>query len=192
MAPVIRRTPAAIRGPVQGVGGSLGRFLYAPLGPVLLRDDPAAAAAALRGLRIIARQRHAAMLVIDPCWDVPGARGRGAPTAGFVPARRPVQVSTTGMFVPLHADEETQWRQLNQNARRNVDKCRKAGVEVVRLDQQTDPVELARALDSAYAMLLETGPRRGFGDVLRPGGVPQPRSAATHRGGPCVAVGGQP
>ena len=79
------------------------------------------------------------------CWSSTPAgtcsarRRRRSGPAGFVPARRPVQVSTTGMFVPLHADEDAQWRQLNQNARRNVDKCRKAGVEVVRFDQQTDP-----------------------------------------------------
>jgi len=173
-APIIQRTPAPIRGPVQEVGGSLGRFLYAPLGPVLLRDDPTAAAAALLGLRIIARQRHAALLVVDPCWDVLGVEAAALRSAGFVPARRPVQVSTTGMFVPLHAVEEAQWHQLNQNARRNVDKCRKAGVEVVRFDQRTDPTELSRALDSAYEMLLETGMRRGFGDVLRPAAYHNP------------------
>ena len=174
MAPVIRRTPASIRRPVAGVGGSLGRFLYAPLGPVLLREDAGAADTALRGLRVIARQRHAAMLVIDPCWDVLGPQAAALRPAGFVPARRPVQVSTTGMFVPLHEDEDAQWRQLNQNARRNVDKCRKAGVEVVRYDQRTDPGELTRALGTSYAMLLETGLRRGFGDVLRPAAYHNP------------------
>ena len=174
VAPIVRRTPASIRGPLQGIAGSLGRFLYAPLGPVLLRDDPASASAALTGLRIIARHRHAALLVIDPCWDVLGTQAGALRTAGFVPARRPVQVSTTGMFVALHADEETQWRQLNQNARRNVDKCRKAGVEVVRFDQGSDAPSLARALDASYRMLLETGARRGFGDVLRPAGYHNP------------------
>jgi len=174
VAPIIRRTPASIRGPVAGVGGSLGRFLYAPLGPVLLRDDPASAGTALRGLRTIARRRHAALLVIDPCWDEAGTQAVALGSSGFVPARRPVQVSTTGMFVPLHADEDTQWRQLNQNARRNVDRCRKAGVTVVRFDHQTAPDELARALDSSYTMLLETGLRRGFGDVLRPAAYHNP------------------
>ncbi len=173
-APIVRRTPAAIRDTVRDVGGSLGRFLYAPLGPVLLRDDPAAITAALRGMRTIARQRHAALLVVDPCWEVGGAEAAALVTAGFTAARRPVQVSTTGMFVPLHADEAAQWRQLNQNARRNVDKCRKAGVEVVRFDRTTDPATLAAALDRSYAMLLETGARRGFGDVLRPAAYHNP------------------
>ncbi len=171
---VIRHTPSAIRGSVAGVAGSLGRFLYAPLGPVLLREDASAVAAALRGLRVIARKRHAALLVIDPCWAIDSTQATALRTAGFVPARRPVQVSTTGMFVPLHAAEDAQWKQLNQNARRNVDKCRKAGVEVVRYDHLTDPATLTRALDASYAMLLETGIRRGFGDVLRPAAYHNP------------------
>jgi peptidoglycan pentaglycine glycine transferase (the first glycine) len=173
-APLIRRTPAALRGPMRDVGGALGRFLYAPLGPVLLRDEPGAARDALRGLRLIARHRHAALLVIDPCWEVASPEAEALAEAGFVPARRPVQVSTTGMFVPLHGDEDAQWRQLNQNARRNVEKCRKAGVVVARYDHESDRAELARALDSAYAMLLETGLRRGFGDVLRPAAYHNP------------------
>ncbi len=173
-APIVRRTPQAIRGTVRDVGGALGRFLYAPLGPVLLRDDPVAVASTLRGMRAIARQRHAALLVVDPCWEVHSAEAAGLVSAGFTAARRPVQVSTTGMFVALHADEEAQWRQLNQNARRNVEKCRKAGVEIVRFDRTTDPAMLTAALDRSYAMLLETGVRRGFGDVLRPAAYHNP------------------
>ncbi len=173
-APLISRTPASMRGPVRDVGGALGRFLYAPLGPVLLREDLGAATGALRGLQLVARQRHAALLVIDPCWEVGNPEAGALTAAGFVPARRPVQVSTTGMFVPLHADEDAQWRQLNQNARRNVEKCRKAGVEVVRYDHLTDPEALTRALATSYAMLLETGTRRGFGDVLRPAAYHNP------------------
>ncbi|MCY7419241.1 MAG: aminoacyltransferase, partial [Chloroflexi bacterium] len=144
--PVIRHVPSAIRGSVASVAGSLGRFLYAPLGPVLLREDASSVAAALRGLRVIARKRHAALLVVDPCWAIDTPQASALRTAGFVPARRPVQVSTTGMFVPLHAAEDAQWKQLNQNARRNVEKCRKAGVEVVRYDHQTETGMLARAL----------------------------------------------
>ena len=47
-------------------------------------------AAALRGLRVIARQRHAALLVIDPCWDVLGHRRppRCRPPGSCPPAGR--------------------------------------------------------------------------------------------------------
>ncbi len=173
-APILRHTPTAIRGPMQGPGGALGRFLYAPLGPVLLRDDPGSVAATLQGLRLVARQRHAALLVVDPCWENGSPEAAGLIPAGFVRARRPVQVSTTGMFVVLSADEDAQWKQLNQNARRNVEKCRKAGVAVVRFDRESGPEELRRALDASYTMLLETGRRRGFGDVLRPAAYHNP------------------
>ena len=109
-------------------------------GPVLLRDDAGAVAAALRGLRRIARQRHAALLVIDPCWEVGppragallgrGIRARAAPGPGLHDRACSCRSTPT---------RTTQWRQLNQNARRNVEKCRKAGVEVVRFDRDDRP-----------------------------------------------------
>ena len=191
-APIVRRTPAAIRDTVRDVGGSLGRFLYAPLGPVLLRDDPAAITAALRGMRTIARQRHAALLVIDPCWEVGGAEAAALVTAGFTAARRPVQVSTTGMFVPLHADEAAQWRQLNQNARRNVDKCRKAGVEVVRFDRTTDSGDAVRRPRPVVRDALRDGRAAWLRGRAATGGLSQPRPAAAHRVRQRLALGRQP
>ena len=63
---------------------------WAVAGPLPVRAARPGAAAgrrrwrarpALRGLRAIARQRHAALLVIDPCWD------EGSPQAAALPAR---------------------------------------------------------------------------------------------------------
>ena len=167
-SPVTRRLPASVRGRLAPVGGELGRFLYAPLGPVLLRDDATGVAAALQGLRTLARRRHAALLVVDPTWPADDVLALELPVAGFTRAATAVQVSTTAMYVPLHQDEEVQWRQLNQNVRRNIERCRKAGVEIVRLGADSDRAALDAALATAYRMLVETGERRGFGDDLRP------------------------
>lgn len=163
-SPLVRRLPGwSARG--AGVLGGLGRFLYAPFGPVLLGDD---AAGALAGLRWLARRRHAALLVVDPTWEEGGALADALARGGFVRAERAIQVATTGMYVPLHTDEEAQWRQLNSNIRRNIERCRKAGVEVVRVDEGADPATLDEGLATAYRMLAETGARRGFGADLRP------------------------
>jgi lipid II:glycine glycyltransferase (peptidoglycan interpeptide bridge formation enzyme) len=72
------------------------------------------------------------------------------------------------MYLSLHADEEAQWRELNQNVRRNIERCRKADVEVVRFDATSATDALDAALGTAYRMLVETGERRGFAEDLRP------------------------
>jgi len=167
-SPVVRRLPGPARRRL-GLAGDLGRFLYAPFGPVLLGDDAHADVdAALLGLRQLARRRHAALLVVDPTWEVGGAFAAALPAGGFVQAARAVQVATTGMYLPLHADEAAQWQGLNSNVRRNIEKCRKAAVEVVRFDASSAPDALDGALATAYRMLVETGERRGFGADLRP------------------------
>lgn len=163
-SPVVRRLPGAV-GRRMSIAGELGRFLYAPFGPVLLGDD---AAGTLAGLRQLARRRHAALLVIDPAWEEGSGVAAVLPEQGFVRAERAVQVATTGMYLPLRADEETQWRELNSNVRRNIEKCRRADVEVVRFDGSSAPHALDAALATAYRMLVETGARRGFGGDLRP------------------------
>jgi hypothetical protein len=163
-APVTRRMPGGL-GARMGLLGGLGRFLYAPFGPVLLGDD---AESALAGLRQLARKRHAALLVIDPAWEEGSDAARSLAGAGFVRAERAVQVATTGMYLPLHADEAAQWSGLNQNVRRNIERCRKADVEVVRFDATSEANALEAALATAYRMLVETGERRGFAEDLRP------------------------
>ncbi len=158
--PLARRLP---RGPRIGRVTALpGRFLYAPFGPVLLRDDPAAVRGALAGLVRIARSRRAALLVLDPAWESGTPLEIALLGAGFTPARRQIQVSRTGMLLPLHRDEAAQRALVNENTRRNVEKARRAGVEIVRLDRHSDPAELAPALEAAYRMLARTGDRTGF------------------------------
>jgi hypothetical protein len=101
-APLTRRAPPAL-GTRLGFLGGLGRFLYAPFGPVLLGDD---AHGALAGLRQLARRRHAALLVIDPAWEEGSQAALALSADGFTHAQRAVQVATTGMYLPLHAEEE--------------------------------------------------------------------------------------
>ncbi len=193
-APVIRRDTGRDPGPGAGRRGIAG-----PL-PVRAAGTGAAAGrrrgrdAALRALRT---HRPAA-----PC----GAAGRSTPAgtrsgplaaalpvAGFVRARRPVQVSTTGMFVPLHADEEA--AVARSSTRTPAATWTSAARRVSRSSVSTArPTRMSwrAALASSYQMLVETGQRRGFGDVPATGRVPRPGAAATHRGRARVAVGGQP
>jgi lipid II:glycine glycyltransferase (peptidoglycan interpeptide bridge formation enzyme) len=159
--PVTRRLPGPVRAVVP-VETAAGRFLYAPFGPVLLRDDPGAVRATLAGLERIARARRAALLVVDPAWEQGSPLEIALLGAGFTPARRQIQVSRTGMLLPLDRDEAAQRARSNENTRRNVEKARKAGVEIVRVDRDSDPEELTRALAVAYRMLVETGARTGF------------------------------
>ncbi|MBA3852545.1 MAG: GNAT family N-acetyltransferase [Chloroflexi bacterium] len=121
-----------------------------------------------KALRRIARSRRAALFVMDPTWEAGLGPAALLADAGFRPAARSIQVATTGMLVPLEADEAAQRKHLNENAWRNVNRCRKAGVQVVRLDVATPPMELDAGLEVAYEMLAETGRRRGFGEHLRP------------------------
>jgi len=160
-APVLRRLPGRARRSTT-LDAIVGRFLYAPSGPVLLRDDRASVSAALAGLARIAKARRAALLVIDPAWETGRPLADALVAAGFTPARRQIQVSRTGMLLPLHADEAAQKALVNENTRRNVEKARKAGVEIVRVDAASEPAELTRALAVAYRMLVETGVRTGF------------------------------
>lgn len=169
LASVARRLPGPI-GRSTTLPLLAGRMIYAPLGPVLLREEPAAVRRTLLAVRRIARARRAALLVMDPNWEADVGPAALFAEAGFRPADRPIQVSTTGMFVPLEADDAAQRKHLNENAWRNVNRCRKAGVEVVRFDAVTPPAELDAALDVAYEMLAETGRRKGFGEHLRPAG----------------------
>ncbi len=144
-----------------------GRLLYAPTGPVLLKEDPASVRLVVRGLRHIARLRRAALMVVDPNWERDGPLARVLGDEGFSPSRRHIQVSTTGMQVPLQPDDDAQRRLLNENARRNLNRARKAGVTIVRLDSTAPQDTLDEALASAYRMWVEIGERKGFAQHLR-------------------------
>lgn len=163
---VVRRIP----GPLarhSHLPALAGRLLYAPTGPVLLREDQASVSLAIRSLRQIARVRRAALMVVDPNWERDGALADGLNDGGFSPSHRQVQVSTTGMQVRLQPDDDSQRRLLNENARRNLTRARKAGVTIIRLDEWSRAGDLDAALGSAYQMWLEIGERKGFAQHLR-------------------------
>jgi lipid II:glycine glycyltransferase (peptidoglycan interpeptide bridge formation enzyme) len=166
LAPLARRLPgpAARSGALPLLGG---RFLYAPMGPVLVRDDAASTRLALAAMRRIARRRRAALLVIDPNWVAGAGPAAALADTGFTPSRRPIQVSTTGMFVPLLPTDAEQRSLLNENARRNVDRARKSGATVRRLDATAEGSALDEALATSYRLLVETGRRVGFAEHLR-------------------------
>jgi lipid II:glycine glycyltransferase (peptidoglycan interpeptide bridge formation enzyme) len=143
--------------------GSPGRitYLYAPRGPVLLRDGAAAAGAALLGLSRVARARRAAVLTIDPAWEAGSPEAVVLLGSGFRPAEREIQVSRTAMLVPLEGSEAAQHGLLGDSTARNINKARRAGVTTERVDLG-DPAVREGALAAFWAMFEATGRREGF------------------------------
>ena len=143
--------------------GPLGRltYLYAPRGPVLLRQDARAAHASLAALARVARARRAVVLAIDPAWEEGSGPATALGRAGYGPAGREIQVSRTAMIVPLRADEGGQHELLGDSTARNINKARRAGVTVERVDL-ADPGVRDEALDCFWDMFAATGRREGF------------------------------
>jgi peptidoglycan pentaglycine glycine transferase (the first glycine) len=136
-------------------------YLYAPRGPVLLRRDPDAASAALAGLRLVARARRAVTITIDPSWEDGSPLATRLAMGGFGPAAREIQVSRTAMLVPLRADQGEQHQLLGDSSARNINKARRAGVSVERIDL-ADPGVRESALGEFWEMFAATGRREGF------------------------------
>jgi lipid II:glycine glycyltransferase (peptidoglycan interpeptide bridge formation enzyme) len=154
----MRRLPVV--GPVAA--RAAGRFLYAPTGPVVLDGGADARVPALRALRDLARQRAAALIVVDPAWsDEPDVR-RAFRAAGFRPEVRQVQVSRTGMVVPLDADEATQHARIGDSVARNINRARKKGVVTHRVSGSSPPEERASAVLAFDAILEATARRHGL------------------------------
>lgn len=158
-----RREPGGRGRSSSALDGLAGRFLYAPVGPVLLRPTPAAARAALAAVRRVARTRRAALVVIDPAWEEGGPLALVLPGAGFRPAAAQIQVSRTAMLVPLRENEAAQHALVNDRVARSINKARRAGVGVRRVDEQTPVDERERAFHEMYDILEATAERRSFG-----------------------------
>lgn len=156
-----RRLPGPL-GVLGGAARAVGRFLYAPAGPVLLRDDTDSARRALGAVARIGRARNAALVVVDPNWETSSVPASAYPGAGFAPAVHQVQISRTAMLLPLDDDEEAQHRRVNDRVARGINKARKAGVAVRRIDGASPAAEQAAALAAMYEMLRVTAERRRF------------------------------
>ena len=143
--------------------GPLGilKVAYCPRGPILLDRSPAAARAALHGLRLIARRRSAVTLTIDPTWEEGSDLAAGLGAEGFRPARREVQVSRTAMVIPLQPTDDAQHALLGDSVARNINKARRAGVTTERVDL-TDPAACEPALEEFFEMHVATGRREDF------------------------------
>ncbi len=143
--------------------GPLGQVAiqYSPRGPVLLQATPQAAQAALEGLRLIARERHAMTLTVDPAWEEKGVLAGTLRPAGFRPARREIQVSRTAMVVPLLPTDAAQHALLADSTARNINKARRAGVTTERIDLAGGAVS-DLALEEFFEMHAATGRREGF------------------------------
>jgi peptidoglycan pentaglycine glycine transferase (the first glycine) len=137
------------------------RVHYAPRGPILLQSTPAAASVALEALRKVARARHSVALTIDPTWREDGPLAGVLAGSGFRPAAREVQISRTAMVIPLRADEEGQHALLDDSTATNINKARRAGVTVERIDL-TDPEIREPALAEFFEMHATTGRREDF------------------------------
>ena len=143
--------------------GPLGRLCihYGPHAPVLLESTPAAATAALEGMRRIARACHAVTLTVDPPWEEGSDIAATLGPAGFRLAAREIQVSRTAMIVPLAPTDAAQHALLGDSTARNVNKARRAGVAAERIDL-TDPAAREPALEEFFEMYAATGRREGF------------------------------
>jgi peptidoglycan pentaglycine glycine transferase (the first glycine) len=142
--------------------GPLGRFRihYAPHGPVLLSTAPEAVAAALVGLRQIARDRHSVTLTIDPAWEEGGELQEALSASGYRVAGRDVQVSRTAMIVPLAPSEAAQRGLLGHTTLQDINKALAAGVTTERVDFAESSAEAALA--DFYEIHAATGKREGF------------------------------
>ena len=141
----------------------LGRLaiMYAPRGPILFDESARTAVAALEGLRRIARSRHALTLTIDPAWEEGSAAAGELEAADFRPAVREIQVSRTAMIIPVLPTDDAQHALLGDGTARNLNKARRSGVAVERVDA-ADVGGLAAALEEFYALHEATGRREGF------------------------------
>jgi peptidoglycan pentaglycine glycine transferase (the first glycine) len=144
-------------------GGPLRRFRihYAPRGPVLLSTDPEAPAAALAGLRHIARERRSVTLTIDPAWEEGSDPAADLRRTGYRVAARDVQVSRTAMIVPLQPSEAAQRDLLGHTTAADVNRAISLGVTTERIDL-TDRAAREPALADFYDIHAVTGRREGF------------------------------
>jgi lipid II:glycine glycyltransferase (peptidoglycan interpeptide bridge formation enzyme) len=137
------------------------RIHYAPRGPVLLSDSPAAVEATLVGLRRIARMRHSVAFTVDPAWVDGSAEAIALSRAGFRPAARDVQVSRTAMIVPLEPSEAAQRDLLGHTTHADINRAIALGVATERIDLNDEGTREA-ALADFYDMHAATGKREGF------------------------------
>jgi lipid II:glycine glycyltransferase (peptidoglycan interpeptide bridge formation enzyme) len=117
---------------------------------------------ALRALRDLARQRGAALIVVDPIWVDDAGVQRTFRVAGFRPEVRQVQVSRTGMVLPLDADEAAQHARIGDSVARNINRARKKGVVTHRVDATSSPSERDAAVETFDTILEATARRHGL------------------------------
>jgi lipid II:glycine glycyltransferase (peptidoglycan interpeptide bridge formation enzyme) len=153
-----------------GASADAGAFLYVPRGPVLLRDDPDTATASVLALRQVAARAGARVVTVDPLWPEAGHERDALRAQGFSSARRGIQVSSTAMLIPVKADEEEQHRLLRKSTANLINRARRAGVTIERIDPGTDPAgadaaDSGTALHEMHELLEATAQREGL--VLR-------------------------
>jgi peptidoglycan pentaglycine glycine transferase (the first glycine) len=143
--------------------GPLRRFRihYAPRGPILLEAGPAAATAALAGLRQIAHSRRSVTLTIDPAWEEGSDPGEALSESRFRVAAKDVQVSRTAMIVPLEASEEAQRGLLGHTTAQDINRAIGLGVSVERIDMANGATR-EQAFAEFYEIHAATGKREGF------------------------------
>jgi lipid II:glycine glycyltransferase (peptidoglycan interpeptide bridge formation enzyme) len=146
--------------------GTLGRrtLLYAPRGPVLLREaDERAAGAALASVVGIAASLNAAVVTLDPAWPVDGPLAGALTGAGFAPAAREIQVSRTAMIVPLFEHEDEQHRLVRKSTANLINRARRDGASAERVDLASgNPDEREGALAEMHDLLVATARREGI------------------------------
>lgn len=153
------------------------RVMYVPKGPALDYRDPALLEAVLDHLEMLARQRRAVWLKIDPDiiagTGIPGSDDRDHPphddpagqraldllrARGWRFSASQVQFRNT-LTLDLAQSEEALLAAMSQGTRRKIRQAIKGGVSV-------RPAESPGDFDTLYALYRVTGERQGF--LIRP------------------------
>lgn len=129
----------------------LGRFAYAPYGPLVDWSDAAQARAMIGALDHTARQQRAAFLKIEPGLHLDGV---DFAAFGFAPSPQTVQPPRT-YVLDISGDDETILARMNQKTRRNIRKSDKFDVAIVHGTREH--------LADFNALIAETGARAEFG-----------------------------
>jgi lipid II:glycine glycyltransferase (peptidoglycan interpeptide bridge formation enzyme) len=134
----------------RSLPGGLG-LNYAPRGPILdgrLDQWPAF----WQALRDRLAQEGGTVLKVDPEWTTDAERA-ALTESGALPSRHPIQHQAT-MLVDISGGDEAMAR-LKESTRRNIRNGIKQGIRV-------DASESSAAMDSFYALLVETANREQF------------------------------
>jgi lipid II:glycine glycyltransferase (peptidoglycan interpeptide bridge formation enzyme) len=163
--PLLPARLSGMPGVATAAGRTAGRFLYVPTGPVLLSDpesDRDVLPRVMRALTVLAARRRAALVTVDPIWEERPDLAAALAASGYKAAERQIQVSRTGMVVPVDVDESAQHARIGSSVAWNINRARKKGVVTHRVGADTPADDRDAALEAFDAILEATARRHGL------------------------------